>query len=239
MCDAFDGKGGWFCGETQQKQRYNRRNSTHQTRWMMRGSGRSKQTKGRGGKKRRHKIKRTSAEKDCLFDEGWLQSREGKQAHSLKRGKTERKTAGEYVKGGIKRQGGIKRTNTERVSASKNIWEPSGSGEKNAGLSWNTLLPLLHCMPARLLHVQLTPSPKRHKVEEGERSLSGSRESSELCELSLPSDYKARCKSRSCIVNKWDSSEVNALQNVSCNNQTRNVRCLRISWTRRKKLFSM
>lgn len=28
-----------------------------------------------------------------------------------------------------------KRANAERAAALKNIWEPSGSGEKNAGLS--------------------------------------------------------------------------------------------------------
>lgn len=52
-----------------------------------------------------------------------------------KDGRTE---GAEYVKGERRRERGgkdRKRANAERAAALKNIWEPSGSGEKNAGLS--------------------------------------------------------------------------------------------------------
>lgn len=113
-----------------------------------------------------------------------------------------------------------------RAPALKNIWEPSGSGEKNAGLSWNSQLPSLHCLPTCLLHIQLTLSPKRHKGEEGEYSLSGSRESPwALCSLLFPSVRKEGHESGYCIANERDWSEVNTTQNDSS--------CLEFIWSRK------
>lgn len=120
-----------------------------------------------------------------------------------------------YVKGELERQrgGGIERA---RAPALKNIWEPSGSGEKNAGLSWNPQLPSLHCLPTRLLHIQLTPSPKRHKGEEGECSLSVYALLPPLCKEGRESGQR--------VVNERDSSEVNTTQIDSS--------CLESIWSR-------
>lgn len=76
----------------------------------------------------------------------------------------------ETHKGGKRQKKSKCREWARAAAALKNIWEPSGRGEKNAGLSWNSRLPSLHRLRTRLLHIQLTPSPKRHKVEEGKYS---------------------------------------------------------------------
>lgn len=141
--------------------------------WVMKDEreGKKQTEEKQGWGKEETQNKRTSVEKERLFGEGRLQSDKVKQAllsrvRLLKRGKHWKEEARRIRERRDRETGGIKRTNTESVCF-KNIWEPSASGEKNAGLSWNTSLPLLRCLPARLLHIQLTPSPKRHKVEGG------------------------------------------------------------------------
>lgn len=116
-------------------------------------------TRNKGGKRQRREkarskreIKRTSVENDCLFDEGWLRSDKVKRAllwrvWSPKRGKIGRtnRRRGQNMWKERNAEGGKdrKRANAERAAAlKKNIWEPSGSREKNAGLSWNSRLPL-------------------------------------------------------------------------------------------------
>lgn len=117
--------------------------------WVMKDEGERERGKDRGGRSKRE-IKRTSVEKDCLFDEGWLRSDKVKRALFAKGVIPEERENWKGRQNMWKErdtEGGKdrKRANAERAAALKNIWEPSGSGEKNAGLSWNSRLPSLHC----------------------------------------------------------------------------------------------
>lgn len=71
---------------------------------------------------------------------------------------------------------GIKVSKYRGRNCFQNIWEPSGSQRKNAGISWKSLLPSLRCFPTRLLHIQLTPSSKDTSREGWGKTLQRQRE---------------------------------------------------------------
>lgn len=88
------------------------------------------------GEERRSKreIKRASVENGCLFEEGLILMGQGDASAVLEaaihkgRGNMEEE---EYMKERDAAEG----KDREGCCCFKNIWEPSGSGEKNAGLS--------------------------------------------------------------------------------------------------------
>lgn len=121
MCNAFDGEGSFDLwsntAKTWEGQVHCRRNSTplpsirpDDEWWKMRGRGRSKRRKSRGGEKKRHRIREQVWRRSVYLAKGdYHQTRWSKHfcqgCDSWREENTERKKPGEYVRGGIGRQG--------------------------------------------------------------------------------------------------------------------------------------